>query len=100
MTSDDSSIFLKQQRHLCLRKPNGFVFQSDINGSLPIIGLVYDDLIIHGCGGFVAEKIQKPVPNYCIGLCLNLFFQMVSMNQMYLFSRFLDVMVVICFCDF
>ena len=24
-----------------------------------IIGLVYDDLVFHGCGGFVAANIQK-----------------------------------------
>ena len=50
MTTDNRSVFLKQFRHLRLRQPHGFVLHSDIDCSLSIIGLIYDDLVFHGVG--------------------------------------------------
>ena len=59
MTRDNCSVFLEQFRHLCLGKPHSLVFQSDINSSLSIVCLIYDDLVFHWCGGFFAANIQK-----------------------------------------
>ncbi len=46
MTSDDSSIFLEQYCHLRLGQPNSFIFHSYINGCLPIVCLINNNLIV------------------------------------------------------
>ena len=66
MPRNDRDIFLKQLSHLSLSQPNGIIFQPDIDGSLAVVGLVYDDLVFHGlvlCG----KDNKKIVPNYCTG---------------------------------
>ena len=38
--------FLKEQRHLCLCQPHGFVLQPHIDSSLPVVGLIDDYLVV------------------------------------------------------
>jgi len=48
--------FLKEQRHLCLCQPHGFVLQPHIDSSLPVVGLIDDYLVVdilHVCNNAI-----------------------------------------------
>lgn len=74
--------FLKEQRHLSLCQPHGFILQPHIDSSLPICGLIDDYLVVDVfhvynnaiCAILLHSKCpfqRFPLGNFCLAVLLD-----------------------------